>query len=242
MSAEDRGRNSGLVREQTAQYAIGTAIGAACMLYVGFGLSLEGISTSGLYNSSVDALTWMMKIGGIAMAVTAALLWAGVGLALLIDGVLTLAVGGAMLIIGGIWITHSDMQGFLLLIFGAVYISSGWSCWRAGRGLNAWQQMASADDQVAVGASPPPVAVVDPDAQKQAMERLLASKKREMPAEPVPTMKKPMPRALRALEQTPPPVQAPPRVPDQVPPLAKHEPPPEGFLAELGRDDTKQDL
>jgi hypothetical protein len=218
-------------RQQASEIAFSAAIGAGLMLFVGFFFNLKGIGNSDFYDLSVDGFTWMMKIGGALMAVVAALLWAGLRPALLVDAILTLALGLLMLIIGAVWMAFRDYQGILLLIFGAIYLRSGWGSWAAFRGINAGYAFPVAPpiDTSTV----PPVEAADPVARQAAMDRLLASKKREaMPEpEPIPEPVAPPP-APKAADL--------PRPPVKVRSLAKEEPPPDGFLAELGRDDSKR--
>ena len=45
-------------------------ISAGLFLYVGFGLGLEGISDSAIYNGSVTAFVWGARIVGIGLLVT----------------------------------------------------------------------------------------------------------------------------------------------------------------------------
>ena len=124
-----------LSRQSRGEGAVSAAIGAALMLFVGFGLDLKGLADSRLYNVSVDGFTWTMKVGGILMGMVAVLLWAGWRPALLADAILTMAIGAIMIFAGAVWLSQSDMEGFLLLVFGAVFLRSGWGSWIAHKGL-----------------------------------------------------------------------------------------------------------
>lgn len=226
MPTDDTDHRNFLVRQQTSSYAFGAAIGAAVLLYYGFGLNLRGISSSEFYNLSVNGLTWVCKLGGIVMALLAALLWIGLRPALLADAIVSLILGLLLLAVGGIWIVHRDFQGLLFVIFGAILLASVRGSWQVYRDLNGL--LASPTVATEDPADPPPVVPADPAARQEAMERLMASKKREVPAEPPPVVAKPAPQPLRPLEK--------------IPPLARNEPPPEGFLAELGREDDRKEL
>ena len=237
MSAYDSRFGDQIGRQQTSEVAFSAAIGAVMMLFVGFYFNLKGISSSEFYNLTVDGFTWMMKIGGAMMGVVAFLLWVGLRPALLVDAVLTVTIGVLMLVIGAVWLGFRDMEGILLLVFGAVFLRSGWGSWQAFRGGAHVYAFPVAPP---VNTSQEPQAeAADPVARQAAMDRLLASKKREAA---------PAPARARAPEPEPEPVAPPPapkiaelpRPPAKVRPLAKDEPAPDGFLAQLGRDDSQR--
>lgn len=235
MSSPDARYSTQFSRQQAQEIAGTAAVGAALMLFVGFYFNMEGVSNSSLYNLSVNGFTWMMKVGGGLMGLMAVLLFVGLRPAIFADALLTAVIGGLMVIMGGVWIAFQDYQGILVLLFGGIYISSAWRSWQAFRGVHVGY---------AYPAAPPidtatvlPVEPVDPVARQAAMDRLLASKKRDDAAEPPPV------REVEPAPAPPPVAKAakaanPAKPPAKVPPLAKDEPPPDGFLAQLGRDDS----
>jgi len=230
--------------------AFSAAIGAAMMMFVGFYLNYQGIGDSRIYNLSVDGFTWMMKGGGGLMGLVAVLLWAGIRPMLMVDALLAMGVGGLMIVIGVIWLGNQDMEGILLLLFGLVFISSGWRSWLAYGGLPGAQRLRE-DVQLDTTDAPPPVVAADPAARQAAMERLLAAKRHEVPPESVAAQgdsmaREPVTEQIPAARKRSSPAKetgeeiAPAQVPAAVRPTAPDEPAPEGFLAELGREDAKR--
>jgi hypothetical protein len=104
-------------------------VSAGLFLYVGFVLGLQGISESAVYNGSVAALTWGARIVGIGLLVTTALTYFRVPGAAILDLLLAALATGGCLVIGVIWIFFSDMQGVLLLLFGALNGSATRAAW-----------------------------------------------------------------------------------------------------------------
>jgi hypothetical protein len=148
-----------------------------------------------------------------------------------------------MLLIGGVWIAFSDYQGILLLLFGGIYVGSAWRSWQAFSGAHFGYTYPTASS-IEFAEAAQPVEPVDPVARQAAMDRLLASKKREGAAEPAPV---PAPTRERETAPAPEPIARPAitkaanpaRPPAKLPPTPKEEPPPpDGFLAQLGRDDS----
>jgi hypothetical protein len=228
-------------RQQMGLVAFSALIGAALMLYVGFGRNLRGISDSNLYNLSVDAFTWAMKIGGCLMAAMAVLLWAGWRHSLVADAVLAAAIGAVMLMCGGIWMMHSDLQGMLLIIFAMLFLNSAKGSWEGHRAM--MESVASTGFEVLpAGSGGRDMPAVDADQKQEAMRRLLESKRSEPPA-------------ARPLHESAAAVESPKPAADTKSPAARASvpsalaeqkvepkssvPAPEGFLASLGQDDEE---
>ena len=113
-------------------------VSAGLFLYVGFGMGLVGISDSAVYNGSVTALVWGARVVGIGLLVTTALTYLRVPGAAPIDFLLAALAAAGCLIIGAIWIAFGDMQGILLLLFGALNGSAArasWAHWQHERAL-----------------------------------------------------------------------------------------------------------
>lgn len=121
-------------RNAVAESPLLTLISALLFLYVGFGLGLVGISGDPLYDGSVAALTWGARIVGIGLLVAAALIFARLPGANLLDLILATIAAAGCLMIGAIWMVKGDNQGFLLLIFGLLNGSAARGAWLRWRG------------------------------------------------------------------------------------------------------------
>lgn len=114
-----------------------TLISAALFLWVGFGLGLVGVSESAFYNASVTVFVWTARIVGIGLLMVAALVYARVPGALMLDLVMGALAAASCLIVGAIWVAYGTMvNGVLLLIFGAYNanaVRGAWEHWRRAR-------------------------------------------------------------------------------------------------------------
>lgn len=112
-------------------------ISAGLFLYVGFGLSMVGVSQNPLYDGSVALFTWGARIIGIAILVGAGLSVARLPVASLIDLLIAAAATGLCAVVGVIWLLFSDMQGLLILLFALLNgraAQNAWVRWNATRG------------------------------------------------------------------------------------------------------------
>jgi hypothetical protein len=257
MSRNENDPSGGYCRPVMAEVAFTAAIGAALMLFVGFGLNLKGVADSRLYNLSVDGFTWTMKVGGILMGAVAVLLWVGWASALLVDAVLTITVGAIMIAAGGVWLSQSDMEGFLLLIFGALFLHSGRRSWIAHQALTSSRRGQYAAEEAEEDLLEADASLRSEEDRQAAMGRLLAAKRRESSGEASrpertqsasqrrevparPTLEQPAPARRRDALPAEPPREQPrpaPQPPAPAQTAGPDEPPPEGFLAQLGRDE-----
>ena len=108
-------------RAQVRGQALWAGIAACIMLY--FGLSAVFSD-----NLSGDLLRYTLVYGGICMAVSTLLLLSGQRFALLFDGMVAMAVGGALVLSGLLWLGYLrtiDLTGILGLIFGYLFFTSG---------------------------------------------------------------------------------------------------------------------
>jgi len=112
---------------QVRQSALGTAIGAALLLYFGFGYLAEPTRT-GLFGWSAWVFYQTLRIGGLACAAIACWLWIGQRAALLADAVVAIAVGGLLILTGvGMWIDGGrGPQPLINVVCGGLFVSSGW--------------------------------------------------------------------------------------------------------------------
>ncbi|OWY71676.1 hypothetical protein B7486_08370 [cyanobacterium TDX16] len=114
--------------ERARATGIHAAIGALLML--GYGWGMGGFSALGsasnLYTAAVALFNGMLKFGGIAMAISAAICLTGRSVGLLTDAVVSGICGIVMVGCAVIWITSGggiDMQDLLILIFGGLFVS-----------------------------------------------------------------------------------------------------------------------
>jgi len=188
----------------------GSLLEAGLLLAVGFYLrwsGLVGVSSSQLYNWSVNIVVWTLLIGGVLVLGVTALCWTGRPWALIVDGLVSLLIGVSLLGCGIIWLSKADVQGILVVIFGLFDLNAAKGSWNNYQ--LALRAMMMAPPAAFPGAPPidePERAAPDPQAKAEAMERLLSTK------------------------------QARPAVPAKVDISRKDEPVPDGFLAELGRE------
>lgn len=115
---------------------VAVLIAAAIFLYFGFVVALTGASDHAVYNWSVTGFTWMARIVGIGLLLTAAMImWRMPGVATVNLIVSVIAAAGCLLC-GAIWMAYGDMEGVLLLAFGLLNGNAArgaWQAWRAGR-------------------------------------------------------------------------------------------------------------
>ncbi|MFH1746713.1 MAG: hypothetical protein ABIG44_06665 [Planctomycetota bacterium] len=104
-------------------------VSAGLFLYVGFMLGLEGRSDSIVYNASVSALVWGARVVGIGLLITTFMTFVRAPGADALDFFMATLAAGGCLVIGAIWIAYSDMQGILLLLFGALNLSAARAAW-----------------------------------------------------------------------------------------------------------------
>jgi len=183
--------------EDTRPAASSPLLVGVFMLIVGFGIGLEGISDSALYNASVSLFNLTMKVGGSAMLVVAALYWANVRVAWLLDAVCSLVIGVLMIGVAVVWLVHAEwLYGIVLVILSVMSINSA-------RRIGA--------------CSAASVTHPSPEAKDEGPAKYGA------PTVPVaPAMDKTPAADVHKVQQP-----------------APEEPPPEGFLAELGQADDE---
>lgn len=219
-------------RGQIARQHAGSALlEALVMLFMGaFYLwqGLTGISSWALYNYAVTAAVWTFVAGGVLMALVALLCAMGWDRALLVDVVVSGAVGVAFASTGAIWLANSDAMGILLVLFALM------SFYSARASLLAYRSTAPEYSGTAgtnAQRQPKFEASSDPGVKEAAMSRLLRSIKgaNGAPVEPPQGTSRRGP-AAEAKPETP--IGLP---PDRVP--IDDQPPEEGFLADFGKED-----
>ncbi|MCG3126462.1 MAG: hypothetical protein CHACPFDD_01298 [Phycisphaerae bacterium] len=112
-----------------------TFISAALFLYIGFVAGLEGISNSALYNGSVTAFTWGARFVGVGLVVIGALSAARIAAVAYLDVLVSFVAAAGCLAVGLIWLLYGDMQGLLVLLFGALNGSALSAAWTRAQWL-----------------------------------------------------------------------------------------------------------
>lgn len=173
-SAPDFGRDSVL-----------SLVSAGLFLFVGFAMGLVGISESALYNGSVTALVWGARVIGIGILVVMALEYLRLGLAIVLDLMIAVLATVLCLVVGLIWIISTDLQGFLLLLFGLLNGSTAlaaWQRWRVPRRAAERARPATSESAAEHGpplAGPPGEASIRPGTR-----RLLTTRPQQLPRAP----------------------------------------------------------
>jgi hypothetical protein len=113
------------------------AIGAICLLYFGF-FHLTEPSGADLFSRANWVFYHTLRIGGLAMAAIA--LWCVVGrpIALAVDAVVSVLIGGLLILTGlGMAVDGGDMlQTVINVVCGGMFISSGFHNWKDYRFLS----------------------------------------------------------------------------------------------------------
>ena len=113
-----------------------TLITSLIFLYLGFGLGLEGISESRVYNLSVSAFVWIARIVGVGLVAVVVLArfapWAAGRLHVALSAVASVGC----VTVGVVWLAHADVQGLLVAILGLL-CSGPLVSWFRGPGCEA---------------------------------------------------------------------------------------------------------
>ena len=118
--------------------AFSAFVAGVLMVLVGFWLGLEGLSKSNVYNASVTVFNWLMRIGGIAMLIVAAMAYLNWRPILAFDAAAAVVIGGMMVLISLVWIMNNDLiQGVVILFFGGMFVKAGIQSWLMFRGTPA---------------------------------------------------------------------------------------------------------
>lgn len=114
------------IAETVRQNAFPSAIGALCLLYFGF-FQLARPTGTDLFSLANLIFFYVLRVGGVFMALIALTSWAGLRAALIIDAVISVTIGALfvvtavmMLIDGG-----GGLNTFLIIIFGIMFASAG---------------------------------------------------------------------------------------------------------------------
>ena len=117
----------GSVVRRNAVWAAGAA---AIMLWYGLG---EWVIEEGAYGERL--LIYTLQVGGGLMALSALLSLTGARFALLFDAAASVAIGVALLASAALIYTHMPKQSLLNVLFGVVFLHSGFRNWQDYRAL-----------------------------------------------------------------------------------------------------------
>ena len=108
------------------QNAGSSLLEAVVMLLVGFYFlrGITGVSDSAVYNGSVFVVAWTFRIGGLVLLAVALLCWVGWRQVLLVDAIVSGAIGVSFVVTGAIWVVNSDLMGALVVLFGLMSLHS----------------------------------------------------------------------------------------------------------------------
>jgi len=202
-----------------------TLFEAVLLLLVGFVFlgGLSGISEWELFNVAVAVTVWAFKIGGLLMLGVAILCWVGCPKALAIDAVVNALIGSALILAGAVWLLAGHLYGLLFLLIGGMLLNSMLRSWRHYR-LTGFAAPTTLDEASGDGAERQPAA--------RSVEQVRALLDRR--ADEAGAARRQVAGggdAKRTETET---------APDARPAVSgTEEPPPEGFLAELGRRDKE---
>ena len=116
--------------------ATGVHAGIAALLLPAYGWGMGGFgdlsSAGAAYAAAIAVFNAMLKFGGIAMAITAAICLAGKRVGLVVDAVVAGLCGIIMVGCSLIWLATGggiDFQDIMILIFGGLFISGARRSW-----------------------------------------------------------------------------------------------------------------
>lgn len=116
------------------QTAFSALIAGALMLLIGWRAPMVDLSGSALQSASCDVFNWILRIGGAAMVIVAATIFANWRYAALLDAVCSAIIGLGLAIVAAIWLLGADiLYGGITLIFGLMFLNSARNSWLASR-------------------------------------------------------------------------------------------------------------
>ena len=128
----DRNEHSAALAARVRQNAGSSAIAAALMIYFGFFHGYITPKGSDLFSLANLVFLQTIRIGGIAMAALAVWSLIGAGLALIVDAIVSFAVGGLLALTGIAMFLDGGgvFQSALNVMFGWMFVSVGRRNWR----------------------------------------------------------------------------------------------------------------
>lgn len=133
-----RSEDIDVVRAVSRGNVFWAAVAAALMLYYGAYCGL-GADPPEDWEARLRVGSWgvfyTLQIGGVLMVLSALLSLTGTRTALLFDSVASICIGAALVVTGALLLFGIAMQPFLLILFGAFFIHSGYRSWGMCRSL-----------------------------------------------------------------------------------------------------------
>lgn len=128
------------MNQHAKQNAFSVGIAAMVMMVYGFVVGGFGMAPDlgPFYETTIHVFNWMLKIGGVALAVIALLSLVGWRPALLCDFLISGMCGIIMASCGVYWTVQEkgfDIQNLLILVFGVMFVRSAmvsWSLFESG--------------------------------------------------------------------------------------------------------------
>ena len=152
------------MNENARRNAVQTAIAALLMLFYGWFVSPKGVSEDAVYNFSVSLFCWMLRIGGILLAITAVICFAGQRVGLLLDFIVS-GASGIIMIVSAAYQIKCDVrdnapivQNILIVVFGVMFIRAA-SISFSLYSRSADESPGTAVAQLATPASPHPASI-----------------------------------------------------------------------------------
>jgi len=120
------------VVSRVRQNAFPAGLAAACLLFAGFFWLAGGAIGTPLFLKAYTLCVYTLRIGGVALAVTAVLCLSGRPFALLTDSIVSIAIGLGLLAAALLMVIAGaiGLDQFLYLLFGGIFVSAGF---RSGR-------------------------------------------------------------------------------------------------------------
>lgn len=128
----DHKEHSAVLAARVRQNAGSCAIAAALMIYFGFFHGYIAPTGSDLFSLANLVFLQTIRIGGIAMAALAVWSLVGTGLALIVDAIVSMAIGGLLALTGIAMFLDGGgaLQSALNVMFGWMFVSVGVRNWR----------------------------------------------------------------------------------------------------------------
>jgi len=133
------------MNEQLRQVGHSAAFSAVIMLLVGFGLALKGVSSNQTYNLAVATTTWAMRIGGVGLALTAAVCYSGARIGFLLDAIVGIGAGVLIFLGAATCVVLGKSISLNDIIFCFIGLSA------AGAARNSWALFRSTADRADSG-------------------------------------------------------------------------------------------
>jgi hypothetical protein len=119
------GQGVDAIAQRVRSHALSTGIAAGLLLFFGFFRGLSADTGNVLYDGSVTAFTWSLKIGGITLGAAALGCLSGLRWAMMLDGAASIVLGAVFVGVAAVWTVNGDMDGVLVGIFSIMFLYAG---------------------------------------------------------------------------------------------------------------------